>query len=74
MKQSNIVKIDEKINNLRRSFNISPKFTQKPLHRSTLTNSNFVTVTDNFLRGESVSSTAVSNPLQLEIDSTGRMV
>lgn len=67
MKQSNTVRIDEKINNLLRSVNITPKLTQKLLHRSRLTNSNLVTVTDNFLHTESVSCAAASNPLQLEI-------
>jgi len=77
MKQSNTVRIDEKINNLRRSVNITPKLTpkltQKLLHRSTLTNSAVVTVTDNFLYDESVSCAAVSNPLPLEITLAGLM-
>jgi hypothetical protein len=32
MKQSNTVRIDQKINNLQRSVNIRLKVTQKPLH------------------------------------------
>ncbi len=71
MTQSNTVRIDEKINNLLRSVNITPKITQKLLHRSTLTNSTTVTVTDNFLHSESVSCALVSNHLQLEIALAG---